>query len=234
MRQAFLDFFARQEHSIVPSSSVVPHNDPTLLFANAGMNQFKSIFLGTVDPSSHFAKMKCAAAAQKVPRDSHCPGAQSALSVISSQSRANMAVSRLFTKHNMTFVNHEKICALWQLDVYDSNVAARSSIPTLSVMLCSAKALAADRPLSVWVGQCIRAGGKHNDLDDVGKDVYHHTFFEMLGNWSFGDYFKDEAVDFAWRLLTEAISSSHLSHPSSILRCRLCLLPALSSCIQGE
>lgn len=110
IRQQFLDFFKSKNHKIVPSAPIVNQNDPTLMFINSGMAQFKDFFLGNEQPSA-----------------------------------ARIADTQ----------------------------------------------------------KCLRVSGKHNDLEDVGRDSYHQTMFEMLGNWSFGDYFKEEAIAWAWELLTD-------------------------------
>ena len=119
IRAAFLDYFARNGHEIVPSSPLVPRNDPTLLFTNAGMVQFKNVFTGLEKRS------------------------------------------------------------------YQRAVTAQ---------------------------KCVRAGGKHNDLENVGYTTRHHTFFEMLGNFSFGDYFKDRAIELAWNLIARefGLARDHL------------------------
>src|SRR4030066_699934 len=113
LRQAFIRYFEQHGHQAVPSSALIPQADPTLLFTNAGMNQFKRVFLGEE--------------------------------------------TRAYKR-------------------------------------------------AVTVQKCLRAGGKHNDLENVGRTARHHTFFEMLGNFSFGDYFKKDAIKWAWEVLTKTLS----------------------------
>ena len=142
VRQKFIDFFRSKDHKQIPSASILNNYDENLMFTNAGMNQFKNIFLGTEEPN------------------------------------------------NLRIVNSQK---------------------------------------------CLRVSGKHNDLEEVGIDTYHHTFFEMLGNWSFGDYFKEEIIDWSFELLTvqykidkknlyvtvfngsKAVSYTHLTLPTILL-----------------
>src|SRR4030088_1738324 len=127
IRRRFLDYFAHQQHVVRPSSSLVPSDDPTLLFVNAGMVQFKKVFLGMEE----------------------APGGKR---------RATTAQ------------------------------------------------------------KCVRAGGKHNDLEQVGHTARHHTFFEMLGNFSFGDYFKRDAIRFAWEFVTGDVANGNLGIPKEHLR----------------
>src|ERR687896_739229 len=127
IRARFLDYFARQRHAVRPSSSLVPGDDPTLLFTNAGMVQFKKVFLGLEAPP-------------------------------------------------------------------DGSRRATTS------------------------QKCVRAGGKHNDLEQVGHTARHHTFFEMLGNFSFGDYFKRDAIRFAWELVTASPADGGLGIDPALLR----------------
>ncbi|KAI1496106.1 tRNA synthetases class II (A)-domain-containing protein [Biscogniauxia marginata] len=157
VRKTFLEFFEERGHTIVPSSSVVPHNDPTLLFTNAGMNQFKPIFLGTIASSDDMSKLKRAVDSQKV------------------------SSPEILVLHKMI----EATDSLDSAYVLAANITYGPFIP---------------RPKCVYVFELTRAA---QDLDDVGKDSYHHTFFEMLGNWSFGDYFKKEAIEWSWELLTK-------------------------------
>ena len=138
IRDSFKKFFESKQHAIVPSAPMVIKDDPTLMFTNAGMNQWKDIILGTRDPE---------------PR------------------------RRADTQ------------------------------------------------------KCLRVSGKHNDLEEVGHDTYHHTMFEMLGNWSFGDYFKEGAIDMAWEYLVDVLKllTSGMRHPKYLLRSKRGLMACCSS-----
>ena len=203
VRKAFVDYFAsRCGHVNYVSSPCVPHDDPTLLFANAGAlacglrarAQMTGLRVAPPAPRWPFLTRRparsCAAPRRgggPARRRSHPP----ALLAPPSPARVGM--------------NQFKPIFLGQADPAGPLAPLKRAVNTQ---------------------KCIRAGGKHNDLDDVGKDTYHHTFFEMLGNWSFGDYFKEEAITWAWTLLTEVYglpkvrARARAAHPAAAA-CRL-------------
>ena len=153
IRETFVDFFEKKAaHTRWPSSPVVPHDDPTLLFINAGMNQFKPLFVGQAQPGSALAEL--GETSKRATNTQKCI-------------RAGGKVSPSPNPHPHPHPHPNP------------------------------------NPNPNYHPNHHPNPAQHNDLEDVGMDTYHHTFFEMLGSWSFGDYFKEEAIDWAWELLTK-------------------------------